>query len=200
VNFAEPPSPSTVSFPHRAVAIAERYSRLESDLREAIDAVATTVCAACEAPCCRVHYCRETARNPWYRFVNQVAGRFRVPADWETRRDAFGLGPRGCDIRSGRYVFCYSFNCRRLLAAVETGEREGFQALSDLLLTVNRLPRGRLLHELRRADDLDAEDLGAVNRALRHARRRLQRLRRRVFLVDRTSQTHPLQANGRRVP
>jgi len=197
LHSAEPPSPSPASFPPGASALAESYARLEDDLRGAIDGVTARVCPDCDAPCCRAHYCRETARNPWYRLVNWTGCHFPVPADWGARRDPFGLGPRGCAIRSGRYVFCYSFNCRRVLAALEETSREEFQELSDLLLAVNRLPRGRFLHEVRRSEELTAEDLQAMDRALVAVRLRLSRLRPKLHLADRTSPPQPPQADGR---
>jgi len=187
VHSAARPSPSPVSFPPHAVAVAKGYAQLEGDLRAAIDAAAAGVCPTCQAPCCRAHYCRETARNPWYAFVNQVAGAFPVPPDWADRRDAFGLGPQGCAIRAGRYVFCYSYNCRRLLAAVTDGDRSAFQELSDALLAANRLPGGRFLHEMRRSDDLSTDDLQEVDRSVREARSRVRRLRQRIRRVDGTS-------------
>jgi len=197
VHFVEPLGASAFSFPPRAVELAERYAQLENRLRDAIDAVTSVVCPDCAMPCCRVHYCRETARNPWYRFVNRVAGPFAIPADWSTRRDAFGLGPRGCGIRAGRYVFCYSFNCRRLLEALGKDGRQAFQELSDLLLAVNRLPRGRLLHELRCAEEMSAEDLESVSRALADACSRLQDLLPGRGPGDRTASPLTPQADGR---
>jgi hypothetical protein len=121
-----------------------------------------------------VHYCRETARNPWYAYVHRQAGLAAVPEDWRRRRTPFGLGPRGCEIRAGRYVFCYSYNCRRLLESLRgNGGREAFQQLSDLLLPVNRLPGGRLLHEPKTAGSLTAADLAHITTSVDLALARL---------------------------
>jgi hypothetical protein len=146
-------------------------------MRAVIDSVAAAVCPSCRSTCCRHHYCRPTARNPWYAFVNRLAGTFEVPDGWERRRDAFGLGSGGCRIRAGRYVFCYSYNCPRLLAALP-GEpsRRAFEELSDLLLPSNRLPDGRLLHELRSGEQLTEEHLHHIETAAAAAARRLETL------------------------
>jgi hypothetical protein len=157
------------------------YAELEERIRELIDSVAAEVCPACLSPCCRYHYCRPTARNPWYAFINEVAGSFAVPEEWERRRDPFGLGSGGCRIRAGRYVFCYSYNCPRLLAALPAGEsRRAFVAVSELLLPANRLPGGRLLHELGEADGLTAKDLDHLASAVVDAGRQLEALRELV--------------------
>ncbi|MBI5018216.1 MAG: hypothetical protein HZB55_22350 [Deltaproteobacteria bacterium] len=146
-------------------------------MRAVIDSVAARVCPSCASPCCRYHYCRPTARNPWYAFVNHVAGTFEVPEDWERRRDAFGLGRGGCEIRAGRYVFCYSYNCPRMLAALPGDPaRRAFEELSDLLLAANRLPEGRLLHELGPGDSLTSDHLRHIETATAAAARRLDPL------------------------
>ncbi len=183
--------PTPPSFPPEARGLARRYAGLEAGLRRAIDRVAAAACPACPSPCCRVHYCRETARNPWYRFVHEAAGGAPPPPDWETRRDAFGLGPRGCEIRAGRYAFCYSYNCPRLLGTLPDSRRGAFQELSDLLLAVNRLPGGRLLHELADSHPLRPGDLEALDRSVAAAAQRLQDLLSR-FPADPT----PASATG----
>lgn len=150
-------------------------------MRRLIDPVTAAVCPACPLPCCRFWYCREVARNPWSAFVNRVAGGFRVPGDWDRRRDPFGLGDAGCAVRAGRYVFCYSYNCRRILGALPSADaREAFREVSELLLPANRLPEGRLLSELGDPAALSAADLDAVARALTDAERRLAALARRL--------------------
>lgn len=165
------------SFPPGADRVAEAYAALEGRLRRVIDRAASRVCPGCPSPCCRFWYCREVALNPWYAFVNRAAGSFRTPRDWSRRRDPFGLGAGGCAIRSGRYVFCYSYNCRRLLASLPSpAERAAFEELSGLLLPVNRLPGGRLLSELRDPEDLSETDLGEMGRTLADAFRRLAEL------------------------
>jgi hypothetical protein len=161
----------------QATAAARSYARLEVEVRRAIETLTARVCPGCASLCCRVTYCREAALNPWYAFVNRTAGRFALPADWSTRRDPFGLGPSGCDIRAGRYVFCTSYTCRRLREALPAGgPREAFQELSDLLLPANRLPGGRLLHELRRPEDLGRDDVGSIATAVARASERLRSL------------------------
>lgn len=161
--------------------MAARYGALEGALRRVIDALGGTVCAPCPSPCCRVHYCRQTALNPWYRLVSRVAVGFRLPPDWEIRRDPFGLGPGGCEIRGGRYLFCYSYNCRRLLAALPGEEaRQTWQEWSDLLLPVNRLPGGQFLHELRDPGALRSRDLSWMGARLDEAGERMKGLAGRL--------------------
>lgn len=164
-----------------ALRSARLYADLEGRMRAAIDRVAARVCPSCTSPCCRHPYCRATARNPWYAFVNSVAGEFVLPKEWERRKDPFGLGSGGCRIRAGRYIFCYSYNCPRLLAALPDEEaRRAFQELSDLLLPANRLPDGRLLHELGSKDALTAEDIRHVERATAEALGRVEGLAARL--------------------
>ncbi len=167
-------------------------------MRGCIDPVAGRVCPKCETPCCRVHYCRETARNPWYRFVGETAGGFAMPGDWLLRRDPFGLGDAGCSIRAGRYAFCYSYNCRRILESLPASARAVFQEVSDLLLAPNRLPGGRLLHEVRRPEELREQDLKCIAGEVTEALDRLPRLRARLF--DPTPPPEGLQERGRRDP
>lgn len=141
-----------------------------------IDRVTREVCPTCPHPCCRGHYCRETIRNPWYALVRSEAAQPPFPPEYARRRDPFGLGSGGCEIRAGRYVFCYSFNCRRLLRSFASAQRvAAFQEISDLLLGVNRLPDGRLLHELRVAA-LDERALEHLTRALDNGWQRLAQL------------------------
>lgn len=150
-------------------------------MRRIIDRWTAAVCRGCPSPCCRFWYCREVARNPWSAFVNRAAGTFRVPDDWECRRDAFGLDGTGCAVRAGRYVFCYSYNCRRLLGALPSDDaREAFREVSELLLPANRLAGGRLLSELADPRDLSAADLDGIGRAVARASRRLAALERRL--------------------
>lgn len=163
------------SFP--ALAAARAYAALEAAVRDRIDRLAARVCPGCPSPCCRSCYCRRTFENPWYRWVNRVAAPLAPPPDWRETRHPFGLGPRGCEIRAGRYVFCYSYNCRRLLGALETrGARRAFQALSDLLLHPNRLPDGRLLHELGPGARLSRGDVEEIGRRVAEARQALSAL------------------------
>ncbi|MBE0618238.1 MAG: hypothetical protein IH608_09975 [Proteobacteria bacterium] len=188
--------PTSPSFPPGAKAIARAYASLEGGLRRVIDRVAAAACPRCASPCCRVHYCRETARNPWYRFVNETAGAFALPADWETRRDPFGLGARGCGIRAGRYAFCYSYNCPRLLATLQAHQRALFQELSDLALSVNRLPNGCLLHEIRTPKALGPAELAAIAMGIGEAGQRLADLENCLSARDptpapATRQAHP---------
>jgi hypothetical protein len=178
--------------------VARAYARLEALVRECIDPVAGRVCPTCPNPCCRGHYCRETARNPWYRFVGELAGGFEMPRDALLRRDPFGLGEAGCSIRAGRYAFCYSYNCRRILESLSCPARAAFQEVSDLLLAPNRLPGGRLLHEVRRCEEIGERDLLRIAREVTQALDRLPRLR--AFLVDPTPPPEGLQECGRRNP
>jgi len=166
------PSSPLSSLP--ALRAARSYARLEAELRARIDRLTARVCPGCRSPCCRPVYCRKTFDNPWYRWVNRVCRPFVPPPEWRVTRQPFGLGPRDCEIRAGRYVFCYSFNCRRLLAALpEPGARRAFQALSDLLLHPDRLPGGRRLHELGPGERLSRREVGAIDRALAEARQAL---------------------------
>ncbi len=165
---------------------ARAYADLERALRDAIDPVTRRVCPQCPGSCCRAVYCRAAGRNPWYQWVRQVAAAGELAAGWERRRDPFGLGAGGCTVRAGRYVFCYSFNCRRLLEALPgSAARAAFQELSELLLPVNRLPGGRLLHELRRPEELTEADLRHLAGAVTVARSRLGELPSR-FCTDGT--------------
>ncbi len=191
-------SSSPDSFPPAARAVARAFARLEARVRDCIDPLAARVCPTCPNPCCRGHYCRETARNPWYRFVSELAGGFEMPRDWPLRRDPFGLGEGGCSIRAGRYVFCYSYNCRRILECLPSSARAAFQEVSDLLLGPNRLPGGRLLHEVRRRSEIGERDLRRIAREVAEALDRLPRLR--AVLVDPTPPPEGLQECGRRNP
>ncbi len=164
--------------------MARRYARLEARLRDVIDPWARKACPECGRSCCRGAYCRATLRNPWYAFVRSEAGGAPLPA--AAGEDPFGLGPRGCEVRAGRYVYCYSYNCPRLLGVVPAGRRRAFQDASDLLRAVNRLPGGRLLHELRDPADLSPADLSAIGAACDRALERLARLAETVGSPDRT--------------
>lgn len=174
--------------------VALRYAALERFVRRQIDRVAFVVCPRCGSPCCRSHYCRETGRNPWYRFVAETAGGFALPGDWAARRDPFGLGAGGCEIQAGRYVFCYSYNCPRLLSALPEAGRVPFQELSDLLLAANRLPGGRSLHEVRRLEELGTQDMEAIDREVQEALRRAEVLTGRIAQFDPTP--HPEGRQG----
>ncbi|MHB8763842.1 MAG: hypothetical protein ACYDA8_05830 [Deferrisomatales bacterium] len=182
---------------YRPVAVA--YARLEARVRMSIDALGRRVCPGCPSPCCRVQYCRATARNPWYAFVAQAGGLPPLPADWAERRDPFGLAADGCWVRAGRYVFCYSYNCRRLLEALPAGApRRAFQDLSDLLLVPNRLPAGRLLHELGSPGALGLADVESIGRAVVEAEARLPRLEAALAaFIDPTPPPPGRQAHGR---
>ncbi len=147
-------------------------------MRVVIDRVGGRVCPGCGRLCCRGHYCRATALNPWYGFVHRSAGGPELPADAATRRDPFALGARGCELRAGRYVFCYSYNCPLIRSFVaERGVGDVFQELSDLLLPANRLPGGRLLHERTMGEVLTAADLRHILTEVERAARRLEQLR-----------------------
>ncbi len=179
----------------RARPVARRYARLEARLRDVIDPWARVACPACGRSCCRVAYCRATLDNPWYAFVRGEAGGAPLPADAAERKDPFGLGPRGCAVRAGRYVYCYSYNCPRLLGVVPAGSRRrAFRDASDLLRVVNRLPGGRLLHELRDPADLSPRDLSAIDAACGRALERLARLAETVGSPNRTPQETASQA------
>ncbi|HSH68591.1 MAG TPA: hypothetical protein VK997_01645 [Deferrisomatales bacterium] len=161
-----------------AVAAAGAYARLERQLRGVIDRVGRRVCPGCGRLCCRGYYCRATAVNPWYAFVHRSAGGAELPADAAIRRDPFALGARGCELRAGRYVFCYSYNCPLIRSFVgERGVGDVFQEVSDLLLAANRLPGGRLLHERAATDVLTAADLRHILAEVEGAARRLEQLR-----------------------
>lgn len=169
-----------------------RYAELERRLRRTIDGLTRRVCPACPRPCCRAVYCRETLRTPWYAWVRRLAGGGPVPPDWARRRDPFGVGATGCELRAGRYVFCYSFNCRRLLSALPDADaRRALQALSDALLPAHRLPGGRLLHEVRALAQLDREDLAHIETCLDAAAARLPGWERRLAGVLPPDRTPP---------
>ena len=59
---------------------------------------------------------------------------------------------------------------------MERGVGEAFQELSDLLLPANRLPGGRLLHELSQGKSLSTADLRHILREIEQAARRLVEL------------------------
>lgn len=191
---------SSSTFSPAWTELARRYAAVEERVRRSVEALTSRVCPRCPSPCCRACYCRESALNPWYSFVGTVAGRFRPPPDWRTRRHPFGLGAEGCEIRAGRYVFCSSYTCRRLREALpEKSRREAFQELSDLLLPANRLPGGLLLHELRDPAALDYRARRHLDEALAEARRRLPRLAAEAGLlpeVDATARRRLPQATG----
>jgi hypothetical protein len=97
--------------------------------------------------------------------VNRITGGYSPPPDWAQCREPFALGGSGCRLRAGRYVFCYSYNCPSIRQFVEgCGVASRFQELSELLLAANRLPGGRLLHEVRRDGDVTHEDLQHIGR------------------------------------
>ena len=121
-----------------------------------------------------------------------------MPRDALLRRDPFGLGEAGCSIRAGRYAFCYSYNCRRILEPLSSSARVAFREVSDLLLGPNRLPGGRLLHEVGRCSEIGERDLLHIAREVTEALDRLPRLR--ALLVDPTPPPEGLQECGRRDP
>jgi hypothetical protein len=167
-------------------------------MRAVIDPVAGRVCPGCGRLCCRGHYCRVTAANPWYGLVHRVGGGAPLPADAATRRDPFALGPGGCELRAGRYTFCYSYNCPLIRTyTVERGVGDAFQEFSDLLLPANRLPGGRLLHELGAGGDLSLADLRHIRTAVAGAVRRAGQLRPLLErALDPSSPSGPAQARS----
>jgi hypothetical protein len=109
-----------------------RYVTLERRVRQAIDRIVFPICSSCNRICCRAAYCRETRRNPWYYFL--FTQFIKQDIDWEKTSAPPGLGRNGCEIRAGRYAYCYAYNCQAVLISLKTDqERSYFKELSEII-------------------------------------------------------------------
>jgi len=163
--------------------VGGNYVTLEREIRIAIDHVVGPVCAVCQRVCCKASYCQRTLRNPWYRFLFKTFNKKKGLA-WERREPPPGLGAKGCEIRAGRYAYCYSYNCRKVLSSLETDEaRKTFQEISDILKNVGLNFMGkRHLTDVRDWQEITPERLRALNKKIEEGTKRFHELRSLLFM------------------
>ena len=163
---------------------AERYIALEREIRFVVDTIVAPVCSVCTRVCCQASYCRETLRNPWYRFLFEYFGNGQgVP--WDRQNPPPGLGSEGCVIRSGRYAYCYAYNCRAICKSLGSTERiECFQQISDLLKDIGlHFAEKRHLTDIRTWKDITPERLERLGKKIEEGAVRFQRLCSLLFIT-----------------
>jgi|GEM_PF-2110640 len=163
--------------------VAGDYVNLEREIRMVIDRVVGPVCSKCRRICCKASYCQRTQRNPWYRFLFETFHEEKGIA-WGRREPPPGLGPNGCEIRAGRYAYCYAYNCRDVLSSLESDEaREIFQEISDILKNIGLNFLGkRHLTDVKDWREITPERLRALSKKIEEGTKRFYRLRSLLFM------------------
>ena len=159
-----------------------RYVALERRVRQAIDRVVSPVCSSCIRVCCKAAYCRETPKNPWYYFLfTQFSGGKDI--DWKKADPPPGLGRNGCEIRAGRYAYCYAYNCRAVLMSLKTDqERNYFRKLSEILKDIGlNFADKRHLTDIRNWDDITLARLLSLNERIKEGETRFAELSHLLF-------------------
>ena len=95
-----------------------------------------------------------------------------------------GLGEEGCNIRAGRYAYCYAYNCRAVLSSLKSNEaRKIFQEISDILKNIGLNFMGkRHLTDAREWREITPERLLVLNEKIEEEKEHFQKLQSLLFM------------------